>query len=332
MTSPNKRETITQLLDRLLDRGYTQAARQTIEAVIAVPETGALRVRLNQMTERAGELAAAGERWSADDPVLRALMAAVDDALRTQAALVNNGTGALIDQGVSAGAESTRTLALHGATGQVLAQLNAAWREPNFVRELVDVTLRPAWTAEMERFRAGSSDSIRSIMIRGVVEGQSPLATARHIRDAVANIPLYRANTIMRTAQLHAYRTATAVHQQANADIADRVIRIGTLDDRICLCCLALHGTMMQPGEVVKDHHNGRCGSILIVRGRTVNVRTGEQWLRDQPENRQRSLMGDRAYNAWLGERVQLQEFVLPYSDPVFGDMVRQTTLKDLTS
>lgn len=136
----------------------------------------------------------------------------------------------------------------------------------------------------------------------------------------------------MRTAQLHAYRTATAAHQEANADLAERIIRVGTLDDRICLCCLALHGTELRPGEIVRDHHNGRCGSIMVVRGRQVSVRTGEQWLRDQPVGRQQTLMGEAAYSAWQDGRLQLRDFVQTYSDPVFGDMVRQAPLKSLMS
>jgi hypothetical protein len=214
----------------------------------------------------------------------------------------------------------------------VLLRIGVRWNtpDPEAVREIVDITLRPAWSAGVDRFRAGAADAIRNIVIRGVVNGENPLQVAREIRRAVQEIPLYRANTLMRTAQLHAYRVATAAHHQANAELAQTVIRIGTLDNRICLCCLALHGTSMSPGEVVLDHHNGRCTSIMVLRGRPVTVSTGEQWLRAQSEARQRELMGTSAFEAWRAGQVTLRDFVESYSDPVFGAMVHQRSLKSL--
>lgn len=177
MTSPRPgSETIIQLLERLLDRGYTQAAQQTVEAIVSVAETGRLRVRLDQIQQRAAELTAAGERWRADDPVMRALLSDVDDALRTQAALINNGAGRVIEQGMQSAEQATRSLALQGLDDRLLAQLGARWNvpDPEAVRELVDVTLRPAWTAELEGFRRGAADTIRGIMVRGVVNGDNP--------------------------------------------------------------------------------------------------------------------------------------------------------------
>lgn len=331
MTSA-RAETVGELLERLLDRGYTQAVRGVVEAFIRLSDAGALRLRLDQLEARARELDERGVRWQADDPVLRALFAELDVALRGQAALLTTGASQAIDQGVEAAATAVRQMTLGNLSNDTLMRIGIQWNtpDPEAVREIVDVTLRPAWAASMDRFRAGAADAVRSIVIRGVVNGDNPLQLARDIRRAVQEIPLHRANTLMRTAQLHAYRVATAAHQQANAELAQEVIRIGTLDNRICLCCLALHGTRMQPGDVVLDHHNGRCTSIMVLRGRPVTVRTGEQWLRAQPEARQRELMGKGAFEAWSAGRVQLRDFVQSYSDPVFGDMVRQASLSEL--
>lgn len=331
MTSARS-ETIGELLERLLDRGYTQAVRGVIEAFSRLSNTGALRLRLDQLEARGRELEERGTRWQPDDPVLRALFAELDAALRGQAALLTTGASKAVEQGAEAAATAVRQLTLGGLNDDALLRIGVQWNtpDPEAVREIVDITLRPAWSAEVDRFRTGAADAIRSIVIRGVVNGENPLQLALDIQQAVQEIPLYRANTLMRTAQLHAYRVATAAHHQANAELAQTVIRIGTLDNRICLCCLALHGTSMRPGEVVLDHHNGRCTSIMVLRGRPVTVSTGEQWLRAQSEARQRELMGTSAFEAWTEGRVRLRDFIQSYSDPVFGDMVRQASLSEL--
>jgi hypothetical protein len=150
------------------------------------------------------------------------------------------------------------------------------------------------------------------------------------LTQAIADVPRYQANTLMRTLQLTAYRDATAIHQAANANLIARVVRIAALDDRTCLSCLALHGTEVPVGERVDDHYSGRCIGISVVRGREVNVQTGEDWLRGLPEERQRTIMGPAKFEAWKAGAVRLQEFVARRDDPVFGQMVQEASLKGL--
>lgn len=332
MTSPPppRPATAASVLERLLDRGYTQAVSTTVDALMTQADRGVMAVRLQQFEQRAAELQAAGQRMTPSDPVAQALLSSVESMLQTQAAILNNGAGTAVQQGATAAARATRELALLGADGQTRALIDARWNEPDpdAVRAAVDITLRPAWSAELDKFQDGAGTAIRRILLEGLIAGRSPLDLAERMRQAITDIPLYRANTLMRTAQLTAYRSATALHQAANADLAERIVRVATLDSRICPCCLALHGTTLRPGEPVRDHHNGRCTSIMIVRGRTVNIRSGESWLRDQSPERQRGILGAGGYEQWQAGRVRLNDFVQSYSDPVFGPMVGAAPLQ----
>lgn len=326
------RETVAALLDRLLDRGYEQATRAVLEAILSTVNTGVMAVRLNQLENRASELAAAGEALSASDPIVRAVLADFDEAVAAQRGLLSTGASHAAEQGAQAAGVAQRQLALGGVNDDVLARIGVTWNtpDPEAVQALVNVTSSDAWRAELSRYAEDAGERVRNIALNGIIEGRNPVSIAREVREAITGIPAYRANNLMRTAQLHSYRTASAVYQAANADLAQRIVRIGTLDDRICMCCVALHGTEIQPGEPVQDHHQGRCTSVMIVRGREVTIRTGEAWFRAQPEARQLNLMGDAAYEAWRAGQVELRDFVQPYDDPVFGRMVREASLKSI--
>jgi hypothetical protein len=132
-----------------------------------------------------------------------------------------------------------------------------------------------------------------------------------------------------RTLQLESYRTATAIAHRANADIATGQKRIGTLDDRICLCCLALHGEDMPVGAKVQDHHQGRCTSVLMVVGYPMGaILTGPEWFGRLPESRQLEIAGPGALEALQSGRATLRDFVQPTQDPVFGEMVTQGSIE----
>jgi len=66
------------------------------------------------------------------------------------------------------------------------------------------------------------------------------------------------------------------------------------------------------------------------VRGRPREVQTGEDWFAGLGEERQRAQMGDSAYELWRGGRLELRDFVQPYTDPVFGEMVREASVKGM--
>lgn len=334
MTLPirTRPETLKALTERLLDRGYVNATRQVIGAIARNGSAGVMALRLQQFEAEAQRLADAGERMTPDNPVLRALLADFDTALRRNAALVDAAAGDVTQAGVNAARTLTRELALPGLDDRQLAAIGLRWNQPDpeAVAALVDFASKPEWETELAKYQQGVAQVVNNIALRGIVEGWGPLRIAREVRRTVEMLPAAQANTLMRTLQLNSYRRATAAHQLANSDILTGQIRIASLDNRCCLACIALHGTRLPLGEVVQDHHNGRCTSISEVRGRPRTVETGEAWLEAQPEERQRAIMGHANFEAWKAGRVKLQDFVQRYEDPVFGPMVREASLRGI--
>ena len=325
-------DTLKQLVVRLLDKGYVQAAGQTVTAIARNAEVGVLPVRLQQLDAEAARLAATGEKFSADNPVVRALLADFDDALRRDAALVDGAAGTLQQAGQDAARVLTRELALPGVTPGQLSAVGVSWNtpDPEALARVVELANKPAWQAMQETYQAGIGDVAKNVVVRGIAQGWGPLRAARELRGIVEALPQAQAANLMRTTQLTSYRQAAAANQLANADILEEQIRIATLDGRTCLACVALHGKRYPVGAVIDDHYSGRCIGIPVVKGRPRSVTTGEDWLKALPEDRQRALMGPSAYAAWAAGEVQLQDFVHRHTDEVFGPMVSEASLKSL--
>lgn len=320
------------LLASLLDRGYTSEARIVTRALYNVFEQGPILNRLQQLEEEAARLAARGERFTSDNPYLGTLLYDMRDALNRSRAVIDAAAPGLQQSGANAAARVTREIALPGMDDQALARIGIRWNvpDPEAVLSVVNYTTSQTWQNELERYASGAADSIRNIAIRGIVAGQGPIAIAREIRRAVGTMPAAAANTLMRTLQVTSYRDATVVHQTANSDIITEIVRIAALDTRTCLACVALHGETYPVGTRIDDHHNGRCTSISRVRGQRLNIQSGPDWFAGLPENQQRQMMGHANFEAWRAGRVSLRDFVQEYQDPVFGRMIRESSLRGI--
>jgi hypothetical protein len=294
---------IGELVGGMLDNGYARAAQPTLRAVASTMNSPLINQRLRELQAEAARLASEDKRLTPDNPVLRALIADMEPALKRAASAIDGGAGVITDESAQLAQSATKALANPG--------IGVAWNVPD-----------PAAVAALIDYADKA--------VRGMAEGWGPLKVARNIVGQAQSLPLAQAQMLTRTLYLESYRSATAANQMANADILTEQIRIGTLDDRICMCCLALHGTTLKIGEKVMDHHAGRCTSIAVVAGRPRVVQTGEQWFNSLPEARQMSIAGPGAFEALKSGQAQLRDFVQSYSDPVFGEMVRQTSLKSM--
>jgi hypothetical protein len=323
---------IGELTRQLLDRGYEQATRQTLNAIGGSLSSGVIQQRLAELEAEAARLEAAGQMLRADNPVLRALVADLDTELGRIAQRVDAAAADAQRRGIEAAARLTRELAIPGVTDEQLRLIGVQWNvpDPEAVGRLVGYVNSSAWADELAAFPERVLETVRNQAVRGIVEGWNPLTTARMIRQMAEGVPARQANTLMRTVQLQAYRDAAVVQRVANQDILTEQIRIAALDARTCMACVALHGTRLAIDERINDHHNGRCTSISVVRGRPREVQTGEEWFAGLGEERQRAQMGDSAYELWRGGRLELRDFVQPYTDPVFGEMVREASVKGM--
>lgn len=348
MVSPAqpRRGTVTDLITGLLDRNYNQTVQPVLRAVASSTNTGLIQQRLNELEAEAQRLADQNQRLRPDNPVLRALLADLEDTMRANERLLDTAAQPLQSSAIDAAATIQRQLALPGMTDAQLRAIGIAWNrpDPEAVARLVNYTQRDTWSTLLSKYGVDVISHINNQAIRGVALGWGPLRTAREMRRLTENLPAHQANNLMRTLQLTSYRDATAAHQQANLALTHQVIRIAALDTRTCLSCIAQHGDVLwdsdrdatAPVPRVNDHHSGRCTSVIIVKNRPVSVTPGSDWFASLPESRQRqqrSFANSPAkFDAFQQGRVTLRDFIQPYQDPTFGQMLREASLKGALS
>jgi SPP1 gp7 family putative phage head morphogenesis protein len=118
-----------------------------------------------------------------------------------------------------------------------------------------------------------SQDVARTVnrtLVDGIVVGDNPRDAARTLLRRVGRAldgGVVRAERIMRTEMLDAYRNANSVIQNANSDVVDMWEWWSAGDFNTCASCWAMHGEQF-PVEVPgpDDHPNGRCARIPVVR------------------------------------------------------------------
>lgn len=321
-----------ELITSLLDRGYAQAVAPTLAAITRDMNDGVIAQRTKELLDEASRLDKLGKKLTPDNAILRAAIADAEDVMKTASRAVDNAASKLQSSGINAAGTLSRQLAVGSATDAQLASIGVRWNtpDPEAVNAIVQYTSSQGWQQEITDYGLTVPRTLREIAVRGVALGQGPLATARQMVQTITDMPLYRANTTMRTLQLQSYRDTTAIHQAANADILQTVIRIAVLDSRVCLCCLAEHGTELKPGERVLDHHNGRCSSVGIVKWRPMpTIQTGPEWFAAQTPDKQLEIAGPGALEALTTGRASFDDFVQPYEDQVFGEMMRESTLTE---
>lgn len=323
---------INDLLRRLIDRRYIEIAGRVVDAINALMQSGEVAQRLDEFEAEAVRLAEAGEVLRPDAPVVVALTSSLSVALTASAGLMAGVAGALQESGGVAAGTVFREATLGGLGDDVLGVIGVQWRrvDPEAVAAVLGYTRNPAWAAQLEQYRTGALQSVVDVVVRGFAMGQNPRRTAADLRELVVGVPKYRAETMMRTLQLMSYRQAERVHAVANADILSHRVRVAVLDARTCMACVALHGTRLAVDEAVTDHHNGRCTSVGVVKGIMRTVQTGEAWFERLPTERQQAQMGAGAWAAWQAGAVRLGDFVHRYEDELYGEMIREASLKGI--
>lgn len=341
---PPKQGTVQDLINGLLDRGYNNTVQPVLNAVARSTNSGLIQQRLKELDAEVARLMEAGEKLNPDNPVLRALLADLKDTMEVNGRVLDGSAETVQQTGMNAAATIQRQLALPGMTDQQLARIGIVWNKPDpeAVAQLIQYAQSDAWTNMLDQYGTNVSDTVLNQAVRGILEGWSPLRTASNIRQLTENMPGYTANTLMRTLQLTSYRDATAASQNANIALVDQVIRIAALDDRTCLSCVALHGSVVwdsekdggTPIDRVDDHYNGRCTCIVQVKGRPpFDIVSGPDWFDSLSPERQAQQASFQEspgkYEAFKTGQVTLQDFVHQHTDDTFGDMVREASLSD---
>lgn len=180
-------------------------------------------------------------------------------------------------------------------------------------------------------------------MLEAIALGYGPEKLLARLRQDLGK-GLTWSLTATRTAQIWAYREANRAAFVANADILDGWVWQATLDSRTCLSCVAQHGKVHHLHEVLQDHHAGRCTmlplpkrpadiglpSSLVLPDLRSQIETGEEWFAGLPPSHQQALMGPSRYAAYQAGAFRFEDLSKGYADPIYGDMLREASLKDL--
>ena len=118
---------------------------------------------------------------------------------------------------------------------------------------------------------ADTAREINRTLTDGIVVGDNPRDAARTLLRRVGRAfdgGIVRAERIMRTEMLDAYRNANAVIQNANRDVVEGWEWYSAGDERTCAGCWAMHGEQF-PNDVPgpDGHPNCRCARIPVVIG-----------------------------------------------------------------
>ncbi len=172
--------------------------------------------------------------------------------------------------------------------------------------------------------------SMTDELIRSTALGRNPRLTAQRMRQGV-RIALNRSLNLARTEQLRVYREASRQQYEASG-VVSGFKRIATKDSRTCMACLLRDGELYTVQETLRTHPSCRCAMIPIVKGyKPVTWQKGADWFRQQDAATQRQMMGPGKYAAWQAGQFDLDQLVTVRPNPVWGDSVQVTPLRELT-
>lgn len=317
-------------INRALDEGFQNAVEPTFQAMLDESDSGELAQRLDELDRAVEDIEAQQDdtnerRLLPTHPAVMALLFALATSQRRNTQRINNVASTAQELGIEAGVTLTRRLAL-------LDLPNIPWNvvRPDVILAANDIINRQAFAVSLNNFNSYTLQVVRNTILEGMVSGTGARAIARRVREVVTTLPRSNAESLLRSVQLDSYRTASNMQMMANESVLEGHMRIAVLDDRTCMACIALHGTMLGLNEKVLDHRMGRCTSIPIVRNRPVRIQSGEDWLTSQSSERQQRIMGQAAYNAYNAGEVQIRDFVHFTQDPLFGEVVTAASLRGM--
>lgn len=323
-----------------LNQGFEDTTRSVVRAITKSSNSGIINQRLNELIAEAKLLAEAGKKIEADNAILTALFSNMDDTIAANVDRIRLAAGGLQGDAFSVADLANRQLMLEGFDEATRTLISAQWNrvDPQVMEALVGYVDNAAWEQQLAQYGDDVVQQIRDIAINGPLEGWGPNRVANAIVNSVqgkaggAGFPQSQAENLMRTLQGQSFRTAQTINRVANADILEPgdkgQLRLSALEpSRSCLACVALHGTYLPFDQRVDDHHRGLCTSIPLLSGRPRTIETGQEWWDKRTPAQQLAQAGPANFAALESGAMTLPDYVQPYHDPVFGDMLRQSSL-----
>ena len=272
---------------------------------------------------------------------LRSLQSQVVSELNTFSAYADTEISRAATAAIQSGLLDSRALsvAAMGGTGPGARALAAGW--DMLPTESVETMLgfladdSPLHTTLVKKLGPAVAQKMGDALVDGIALGMNPRKVAEIVRRELG-VGLTWALTTARTAQINAYREAARANYVANSHIVGGWTWLSALGDRTCMSCLNMHGSFHPVTESLNDHHAGRCVPIPYVKQAAAfglpqpEIEPGEQWFNRQPEAFQRERLGPGRFDAWKAGKFDFRDLSVPYRDPVYGEMLREATLKGL--
>lgn len=168
-------------------------------------------------------------------------------------------------------------------------------------------------------------------LLYGTAVGWHPRKTAREmLRNGGLDQGLNHVLLVARDQQIRNYREAARDAYKASPLIYG-YMRIAAKNERTCLACLALDGRVYPTAERMELHPQDRCSMIPLIHGRPIpQYLTGLDWLKAQPEDRQRRMMGPGRFDLWKRGGFRLDQLVTVKQNKIWGPNAQETSLRAL--
>lgn len=250
-----------------------------------------------------------------------------------------------MQQVIALGLQHGEQMTLAGLPEPLAAAIRAQWnRLPvDAVRALMGFLSpgSPLHDALRDQLGPAVAEGVEKALLKGIALGQNPRVVAEIIRRELGQALTWALRTA-RTAMLYAYREANRASYVANPAIVEGWVWHAKLGDgRTCMSCIAQHGTIHPPDEVLNDHHNGRCAMVPLtvswdalglpgLPDTRPQVTSGRDWFNGLSEAEQRQQMGPAMFQAWKAGKVDWNDLSREHTDPVYGTMRGMPSLREL--
>ena len=172
---------------------------------------------------------------------------------------------------------------------------------------------------------------IQQALLAGIGTGQGADWVAREMAKAV-DIPRKRALLIARTEVIRAYRQANLETMRSSRAV--KGYRRLCFKPTACAACLMLDGEYYDKREDFSDHPNGKCSAVPVTRhydpANESDWQKGGDWLMEQNEATQRSILGDGHYELWKNNGVDPRDMVYIKQNDLWGGSPTMYSLRYL--
>lgn len=181
---------------------------------------------------------------------------------------------------------------------------------------------------------------VSKTLVSELIQGKNPKEAARVLvkqTGGVSGGTLSRWLTVARTEMMDANREGLGHVYQQNSDILRGKERMATLDERTCMACVFLDGTVYPLDAPEDGHQNCRCTWLPVLKSRKDfgpkdKRLIGSKWFKKQPDAVQQKMMGMQKWTYWKRDVIELKDMVVERDNPGWRPAKYEASLKDALS